>query len=120
MHTVCGWQLSSAAICALRLADPAQQYHLRVAFPISWRVMAPGQLTYPALLLRFLRRSRFHLLAISVFLLVTCSPPSYFIINEERGSRLSRVLWSEPEPPYMQGIRDVLGFSIVGYGRPPT
>jgi hypothetical protein len=44
------------------LACPAQLHHLRVEFPISWRVMAPSQLPHLALLLRILRRSRFHLL----------------------------------------------------------
>src|SRR5262245_44787960 len=53
-----------------RLADPAQQHHLRVEFPIGRRVMAPSQLTHLAFFLRILRRSRFHLLG------HLCAPPS--------------------------------------------
>src|SRR6266851_6937811 len=45
-----------------RLADPAQKDHLGVTFPISGRVMAPGQLAHQAFFLLILRRSRFHLL----------------------------------------------------------
>ena len=72
MRTVWGWQPSSAAICALRFASPAQQHHLGVNFPISRRVMAPGQFAYLSFFLRILRRSRFHLLG------HLCVPPWVF------------------------------------------
>src|SRR5947208_13056832 len=49
---------------------PTQQHHLGMEFPIGRRVMAPGQLTHLALLLRILRCSRFDLLG------HLCAPPS--------------------------------------------
>src|SRR5436190_18993595 len=53
-----------------RLADPAQQHHLCVVFPIGRRVMAPGQFAHLALFLLILRCSRFDLLG------HLCAPPS--------------------------------------------
>ncbi len=51
-------------------ASPALDDHLRVAFPIGQRVMAPGQFAHLALFLLILRCSRFDVLG------HLCAPPS--------------------------------------------
>jgi hypothetical protein len=90
MRTVCGWQSSSAAICALRLACPAQKDHLGVTFPLKGSMMAPGQPAHQAFFLRLLRPSRLHLLG------HLSAPPFgffsslYFITIEERSTRQRR------------------------------
>src|SRR2546425_838025 len=45
-----------------RLASPACEHHLGMKFPISGRVVAPGQLAHQAFFLRILRCSRFYML----------------------------------------------------------
>src|SRR5690348_127512 len=72
-----------------RFPRPAQQHHLRMHFPISGCVMAPSQFTYLALLLRILRRSRFHLLGHLDIPPWCLSLLPYCITNEERSTNLT-------------------------------